>query len=240
METKTKLAVCIPWSSEFGWMRSMRSITRLQHPEGCEVDFFYPDYDDGWCSARRHNAVLEQALAWGADLICFMGADQVYHDRDILCRLVGHWKAGCDALTVLVPTRGKVPGQDERAYEMVGWQAKPDEHGNVAIRPGMAKTDFRRISKADGPLVRVHAGGTGVLMFPAKVLKQMLPPWFMEWPRYPTFARRSSADSTIMARLQLEAGLQIWCDTTIKVTHAQVMEIDETFAGRFDESVVRA
>lgn len=225
-----RLAVVYPWTSEFGWTRSFHSMLRLRHPEKCEVDFFR---GEGWCSSRRHNDAFEKARYWGADVICVLGADQVYPDRDLLCKLMKHYRNGHDVLSVLVPMRGMISDQDELPFMSVGWRVKPDKDGNFVFRDGLQKNEFERVRPDMGELVRFHAGGSGVLMFPVDALSKMMPPWVMEWPSWPTFDRAAAADSNFLTRLQTEAGLEMWMDTTIEVRHLHTFEIDKTYPERF-------
>ena len=225
-----KLAVVYPWSVEMGWTRCFHSMLRLKHPENCEVEFFR---GLGWCSARRHVHCFEQALAWKADVICVLGADQVYHDRDMLCKLIGHYREGHDVLSALVSMRGMISDQDALPFDTVGWRVIPDDNGNISFHDGLKKNQFERVRREHGELVRFHAGGSGVLMFPASALSKMQPPWVTEWPSWPTFDRKAAADSNFLTRLQTEAGLEMWMDTTIKVNHLHPFEIDDTFPQRF-------
>ena len=48
-----------------------------------------------WCPARRHIDFCEQAVKWGAELICIIGADQV-HPPDLLPRLYKRFQEGYD------------------------------------------------------------------------------------------------------------------------------------------------
>ena len=78
-----KLAVGYPWSSEFIFTQFADHLPNLERPEGGGVRVFR---GKGWCPARRHVDLCEQAVKWGADLICIIGADQV-HPSDLLPRL---------------------------------------------------------------------------------------------------------------------------------------------------------
>lgn len=234
-----KLAICIPWTTEMGWTRSWKSIARLgffKHPDDCELELFGgPELGDGWCSARRHNACMEQAIIWGADLILILGADQKYLDQDMLCRLVQRYRDGYEVVAARVPIRGHVAHQFTKPFQSICWRAKPDENGNMMIRPGMQAEDFQVVGPEHGEMVRINGCGSGVLMFPADALKKIKPPWFYEEAVSPTFARKACADWPFVNRLQKEARCEIWCDTTIRVTHIHPFEIDETFSERFSD-----
>lgn len=228
-----KLAVGYPWSVEFCYTRCMDSLLNLKHPDGAEVRFFR---GRGWCSARRHNHICEQALEWGADLLCILGTDQVYPDEDMLVKMVGRYRAGCGAVAALVPMRGLIARQDSKPFQLVGWRLKPESDVPGKNFTKLDHRDFEEVTREKhGDLVQVHAIGTGVLMFPTKVLTRIAPPWFMEKPQYPTFERDQCCDLPFVIRLQSEGETDIWVDTTIPVHHLNVFEVDETYSERFKD-----
>lgn len=232
MDRKLKLAVVYPWGIDQGWTKSFHSMLRLRHPPDCEIEW---GRGSGWCSAARHNHCFRQALNWGADLILVIGADQVYHDRDMLCKFVEHFRNGHECLTALVPMRGYMASQGTKPFHLVGWRVKRDADGNTKMHEGMNAEDAELVTREDGPLVRVQAVGTGVLMFPADVLRSMSTPWCVEIPTQPDFDRGSTADVGFVEKLQTEARLEIMCDTTVKVTHLHTFEIDDSFSERFKD-----
>ena len=96
-------------------------ILNLQTPPDTQIRWFR---GEGWCSSRRHIHICEQATDWGAELICILGADQSYPD-DLLVRLVGHINDGCDAISALVPFRGKGPGL--APFQRAAWRREGDK-----------------------------------------------------------------------------------------------------------------
>lgn len=236
LHPKLKLAIAVPWTTEMGWTRSWKSIARLgffKHPENCEMELFGgPELGDGWCSARRHNACLEQAVLWGADAILILGADQKYQP-DMIAKLVDRYRNGCDCVAANVNIRGHVANQGTKPFQSICWRVKPDEDGNIRMGPTIKRGDIEFVTPANGDCVQINGCGSGVLMFPTDALKDIKAPWFTEEPVMPTFARKACADWPFVSRLQREAKLKIWCDTTIKVTHIHPFEIDDTFSERF-------
>lgn len=227
-----KIAVGYPWSLEHIYTRFTESALNLQKPDGCEVKFVR---GRGWCSARRHNHICEQALEWGADLLCILGADQTY-PADMLIKMVGRIKAGCGAISALVPMRGMIAKQDGKPFQLVGWRLRKESDSPTKLFTKLDHNDFEQVTQqTHGDLVQVHAIGTGALMFPAKALEAISPPWFMEKPQYPSFERDQCCDLPFIIRLQAEGKLDIWCDTTIKVKHLNVFEVDETYSERFKD-----
>lgn len=234
MDTSTqplKLAVVVPWTSEFIWKRCALSLLKLKHPDACEVEFFFSE-GDGWCSARRHNSCLEQGKMWGADLICILGADQTY-PPDMLRKLVGHYRTDHEVVAANVPIRGHVANQGTKPFQPICWRYKADENGNTVHSNNHKDIEF--VGPAQGDLVEIHGCGSGVLMFPTEVLNHIPPPWFYEEPVGPTFERKACADWPFVGRLRRNAKCKVWCDTTIQVKHIHPFEIDETFSERFKD-----
>lgn len=230
-----KMAVCYPWESPFMYSAFAQSMMNLQHP--CETRFFR---GMGWSSACRHLDMCQQAVDWGADLICMLGADQVF-PSDLLLRLYARFNEGYETVSALVPCRGRVPWQDMKPYEPMAWRFKKNADVNLAdtkIRQfrGMVKDpDMIEMVKADQGMQRVNFIGSGVLMFHRDHLLSMNRPWFFERIRHIDQSRLPVMDTTFSWRLQSEGLAKLWCDTDIKVKHLHIFEIDETFQDRFDD-----
>lgn len=237
-----KLAVCTPWTSPFMWTAyvdamlslerpaEVRNIARLGQAEPLETRFFR---GAGWCPAKRHQAAVDQALAWGADLICIVGADQV-HPPDMLRRLVARWERGCEVVAALVPARAFIGWQNMRPFQPMAWRIKGGRIDLEAIGDGaFSPNQIEVIDPAAGELQQVNFIGSGVLMFHRDHLAAMARPWFTEVYDPATLERTASMDTRFVWRLQAEAGATVWVDTTIKVRHLHAFEIDESFQGRF-------
>jgi hypothetical protein len=231
-----KLAVFYPWSSPFCWTGWADHLPNLQRPAGYEVRFFR---GKGWCPARRHIDGCEQALAWGADLILVIGADQIHPD-DMLVKLIDRWEAKRQVITAMVPARGYVGWQDMKPFQPMAWRFKrtnSDDILSITSRQyrGM-KMDadaIEVIDPKDGDFQRINFIGSGVLMFHRDHLLALKTPWFMESIDPETYQRIANMDCVFVWRLQREAGAQVWCDTTIKVKHLHAFEIDESYGERF-------
>ena len=225
-----KLAVCYPWSSPFIWTAYADSVLNLQHPPGYEIKFIN---GVGWSSPRRHNDCCEKALDWDADLICIIGSDQTYPE-DMLIKLTKRMEEGCNVISALVPFRGYVDWQLMKPFQVMAWRFKCD--GLREFR-GM-KTDgdmLYVIDPADGDLQRVHIIGSGVLMFQKDHLLGLERPWFFDHTDPKTQHRIADMDTRFVWRLQEDIGAEVWVDTTIKVKHLHVFEIDDTFSDRFKD-----
>jgi hypothetical protein len=238
-----KLAVCTPWTSPFMWTAYVDSMLNLERPaearnvaalgrvEPMETRFFR---GAGWCPAKRHASACEAALAWGADLICIVGADQIYQP-DMLRRLVARWEQGCEVVAALVPARAFIGWQDMKPFQPMAWRLKPAAGVDlVAVNESMlTRNEVEVIDPAAGELQTVNFIGSGVLMFHRDHLAAMKRPWFSEAFDPETLERTASMDTRFVWRLQEEAGATVWVDTTIDVRHLHAFEIDRTFQDRF-------
>lgn len=231
-----KLGIGYPWSSPFMFTDFVDATVNMRHPEGAEVRYFR---GEGWCPARRHIHFCEQALDWGADLICIIGADQI-HPEDMLERLVERFNEGYEVVCALVPCRGFIHWQPMKPYQPMMWRWKTNEEvGDTKLRvyESMKKhADMLHvIDPKDGVMQRVNFAGSGVTLFHRDHLLALEKPWFEENINHERkdFSRIASMDVTFIWRLQMEANAKVWVDTSIKVKHASVFQIDETFQDRF-------
>ncbi len=218
-QERPKLAIAYPWQSPFLYTGFVESALNLRQPEGWDVRWFR---GTGWCVARMHNHGVEQALKWGADAICLLDPDQVYED-DALERLMVRLDEGCEVVGALVPLRSFIPENGMKPFQSMAWIKKGD------------KQILARIDESDGDLQEVHTVGTGVLMLQSSLFSKLGKPWFFERIDQPSFNRNGGHDTRFVGRLRKELGAKIWVDTTIKVKHLEIFEIDETFTDRFPD-----
>lgn len=238
-----RLAFGVPWTSPFGWTRTTDTLMNLQRPqmvrnvwgqlEPLETRYFR---GAGWCPARRHIHLCEQALEWGADLIVILGADQIY-EEDLLSRLVDRWndpKYNGSVIAALVPSRAYIGWQPMEPFQRMAWILKGPVDADKVLR-GEELNETRVIDPKDGDMQRINFIGSGVLMFHRDHLLSLAQPWFRENVNPKTYERLASMDTGFVWRLQSEAGADVWCDTTIKVKHIHPSEIDETWTTRFQD-----
>jgi hypothetical protein len=228
-----KLGVCYPWSSPFTFTAFTDSALNLRHPEGCEVRFFR---GLGWCPAKRHIDMCQKAVDWGADLICIIGTDQAYDD-DLLVRLVSRFDAGYEVVSALVPARGFVGWQPMKPFQPMAWRFKPRNEYRQYL--GLFESsDMLEVVGRNTPheeMERINFIGSGVLMFHRDHLLSLKKPWFYEKVDPETMTRLACMDTVFVWRLQQEAHATVWVDTTIKVRHAHVFQIDDSFQRRFED-----
>lgn len=224
-DERQKLGLCVPWDSPFVFKKFAQYALNLQPPAGFEVNWFW---GGGWCPARRHIDACEQAIGWGADLLCILGADQEYRQQDMLQRLVDRWESigGRGLIAAMIPFRGYVDWQPMQPFEKLAWRWPTLEEdaagvGLVPIRP------------EDGDFQKANVIGSGVLLFHKDVLLSMKKPWFYERVDPESMQRVADMDATAISRMQTETGTPLYIDTTIQVQHDHVFSIDESFPVRF-------
>ncbi len=232
-----KLAVGTPWSSPFMFTDYVDATLNMKHPKDYEVKFFR---GSGWCPARRHINLCEKALEWGADLICIIGADQI-HPTDMLEKLVGRFEEGYEVISALVPCRGYVHWQPMKPFQPMAWRFKSSKVSIMKKYEGMKITPemVHVIDPKDGDMQEVNFIGSGVLMFHRDHLLALKKPWFKETINPEDQQRIANMDCIFVWRLQDEAHAKVWVDTTIKVKHAHVFKIDDTFQDRFEDWAIK-
>ena len=179
-----------------------------------------------------------QAIEWGADLICIIGADQL-HPTDMLDRLIDRYEqTGGQVISAMVPFRGYRNDQEMKPFQPMGWRiaskGMPRECRGMTLDPEM----FVPIDPANGEMQRVDVIGSGVLMFHRDHIQALAKPWFFYKVDIETMQRAADMDTKFVWRLGMEAGAEVWCDTTIMVKHLHIFEIDETFNDRFADWAV--
>lgn len=222
-----KLAVCWIWGSPFVWTRSVESMLQLRRPADTAVEFFR---GTGWGPAKRHIDACEKAMAWGADYILILGADQVY-EADLLERLMARVDEGYEVVSALVPTRGYLGWQDMKPFQGMAWRLKSNGLNPIA----WGQDALEAIDPAAGDMQRIDFIGSGVFLFRREHLETLATPWFSEQIDHATQRRTASMDTRFCYRLKSEAYADVWVDTTIRVRHLHAFEIDESFSERFSD-----
>lgn len=210
-----KLAVCYPGDTPMVYMLAFQSIVNIRNPEDCEVQWFR---GVGWCQARRRAHAAEQAIEWGAELICCLDVDQVY-EPDILERLVARHDEGYRMIAAMVPGRGYVSASNDKPFQRLGW----------TIRDGQ----FVMIDPADGDVQEADFPTSAAILFRSDDLQKLNKPWYFFTYKPDTWKQVHGEDGTFALRMKREVGVQGYVDTTIRVGHVHQFEIDETFSERF-------
>lgn len=216
-----KLAIVYPTALPFTYTAFVERVLNLRVPAGYELRWLR---GQGWSPARRHIHGLQQALAWGADLILLLDPDEV-PPPDLLPRMVATLDGGwADAVTAVVPLRRHGEGVGP-AFSAGAWVEKDQRTGQLERVPVRDETS----------LVPVDACGLGAFMFRAEVLEKLRQPWMKEKVKRADGVRDGTHDVRFTFRLTKELGLRLMRDNSLRVGHLDVFEIDGTFAERFDD-----
>ena len=225
-----KLAIGYPWVSQFMWTFFAENAMNLQRPANSR--WFR---GRGWCPARRHINICEQAVEWGASHILILGADQV-HPEDMIPRLIKRVEEDdCEVITALVPARGNVVSMEMKPFQPMAWRwkvnFKPREYRSYDLDRDMLDV----IDPKNGDLQQVDFIGSGVLMFPVDDLLMMKKPWFYEEFDPERYMRKASMDTRFVGKLKMVSGARVWVDTTIQVGHINPFVIDRSYQDRFGD-----
>jgi len=225
-----KLAIGYPWVSPFIWTFFAENAMNLQRPSNSR--WFR---GRGWCPARRHIDICEQAIEWGASHILIVGSDQV-HPEDMIPRLIKRVEVdGCEVISALVPSRGNVPKMHMKPFQPMAWRFKSNTEFRQYRGYELDSDMVEVIEPSDGDLQQIDFIGSGVIMFPVDDLLMLKKPWFGEKFAISNMKREASMDTRFVWELKVIAGAHVWVDTTIKVGHINPFIIDETFQDRFKD-----
>lgn len=224
------LVVGYPWASPFIWTQAAENMCNLIRPPGIPTTFIR---GLGWCPARRHIDICEKAVALGVSHILIIGADQV-HPLDLIPRLVRRVEEDdCEVIAALVPTRGHVPGQNTGPFQPMAWRFKHNASMRQYRSMELDGDMIELIDPRDGDLQRFDFIGSGCIMFPVDDLLMLKQPWFFERATMDRYKRFATMDTAFSWRLHQEAYAKLWVDTTIKIRHLNIFEVDESYSDRF-------
>lgn len=210
-----KLAVCYPGDMPTVFASAFHSIINIEKPEGCDVRWFR---GKGWCQARRRIHALEQALEWGPEVICTLDVDQVY-EPDVLIRLLGRIREGYRMVGAMVPMRGYVRTSGMKPFQRLAWK--------------LVNRKFAPVDVKDGEMQKAEFPTSACLMFLTEDMMKLQKPWYFFTYDKESWKQVHGEDATFAARFKIEAKVEAWVDTTIKVNHCHVFDIDETYSERF-------
>ncbi len=208
-----KIACVIPWNSPFLWARPVPNFLNVRAPAGSELRWFMPA---GWCSARRKTAGVEQALAWGADWIWFVDADQLVDEETLLWLWDAVHLGNARAVGAMQPCRGYFPQfKGSKPYQPMCW----DEEG----QPFTPKK-----------FMPVMYGSLNCFLIDAGIFRELPRPWFSERFNVTTMARLSSLDQHFTKKLW-DNKTPLWVHPAIRPSHMDAMPLDWDMQNRFDD-----
>lgn len=157
-------------------------------------------------------------MAWGADYVCMLDADQTY-PTDILVKFLKHMNDGKDMVAAMVPQRGFTAGAGMKPFQRLAWKTED----NLTLIP---------VNVVDGELQKAVLPSCAAIIFRAKDLLRLPKPWFVDSYDPQTLKRKFAEDLNFVLNM-VKCGVEPWVDTTIKVKHLNLFQIDETFTERF-------
>ena len=184
---------------------SVRVITNyllhlFQNNLSVHVDFLAPKYP-GQIDAIR-NGLVQQALEFGCTHILFMDTDQVYHDFDMIQRMLAH-----DKHIVGTKVHRRYP-----PFDPLLLRGDPGKVYNVSDEEIL-----------EGGLVEVGATGCGCILYDTDVFIELDPPWFEL--TVGEFGQSIGEDIGFCEKLK-EAGHKIYVDCSIDIKHLSLLAVD--------------
>ena len=213
-----KIAVCYPGDIPSVYTSPFNSMVNIEPPKDCEVKWFR---GLGWCQARRRTHMCEQAIEWGADIIAQLDIDQVY-EPDILKRLLARYDEGYKIIAAMVPVRGYLKDSKVKPFGRLAWRST---EGGKAFEP---------VKTSEGEVLEVDFPTSACVLFGADALLMLPKPWYYIKYSPETWKMIEGEDGDFFLRMG-RIGIKSYVDTTIKVKHAYVFEIDETYSKRFPD-----
>ena len=202
-----KLAIGIPITDEKVYTQFFLSFVRLERPEMCTLVYPSAKFHASDIGKVRTN-LCEQAIALGCTHILMLDTDQVYHDEDLIQRLLSH---NVDI----------VGGKVHRRYP-------PFE---PILNVNRAHVDDDIIER--GGLVEVDATGTGCLLIRLAALEDIEYPWF-ELSRGDD--GRTIGEDIGFCYKAAAAGYKVFVDCSVQIGHLALIQVGETLYNLWKKS----
>lgn len=192
-----KLAIGLPISDEKIHTQFFLSFLLLDKPEHLTVVYPRTQFHAADLGKIRTH-LCDQAMSLDCTHILMMDTDQVYHDSDLILRLMSHGK-------------DIVGGKVHRRY--------PPFEPILNINNRHASD----IDIENGGLIEVDATGTGCLLINLSVLKDIPYPWFEM-----TMGENGPVGEDIgFCRKAKKAGHKIYVDCDVNIGHLATMQVNE-------------
>ena len=207
MDDNFKLGIAEPSARAFEYARYHRSFTLLEKPN--PFTYIVPfsetgDFPENIGNAR--NGIVTDALDQGCTHLLFMDTDQVYYDRDMIPRMMSH----------NLPVVGTVVHRRGEPYDPLVMRGEPDKYVFIPDEEVFS-----------GEVIEVDATGMGCMLVKTEVFLDIPQPWFELVPGKDGH-KTLGEDINFCWNLR-QAGYRIFVDTSIKITHLMVFEVDELF-----------
>jgi hypothetical protein len=195
-----KLGIALPISDAKIDTQFVLSFLALDKPENCQL--FFPSIPSGNMDIGKIRTELcNQAIAADCTHLLMLDTDQVYHDQDLISRLLAHDK-------------DIVGGKVHRRYP-------PFEPILNVDRQHVSDDEIDK-----GGLIKVDATGTGCLLIKLSCLDAIEKPWF----EIKVNDDGSTVGEDIgFCYKAAAAGVDIYVDCGVDIGHLAVMQVNETF-----------
>ena len=195
-----KLAIGLPIFDEKIHTAFFVSFLGLDKPENTMVIF--PTIPSGNMDiALIRESLCEQAIGSGCTHVLMMDTDQVYHDQDLIMRLMAH------------------------DLDIVGGKV----HRRYPPFEPILNVNHEHVSDDEinaGGLIKVDATGTGCLLIKTECLKDIPRPWF-EITTKPDGSK--IGEDIGFCYKAAAAGKQIFVDCGVSIGHLATMQVDGAF-----------
>jgi len=203
-----KLAIGIPCSFPMVYTGFFDSFIQMEKP-----DFVYAPAKNGPISEMR-DYIVKRALSMNCSHLLFMDTDQIY-EKDTITKLLAH-----NLQVVHARVYRRYPPFDSLMYEI-------GEDGYYTEKEGYN----------DGDLVSVDACGTGCVLYNTDVFRTIPEPWFeMVYVKSNGQIGKTGEDFNFCEKLK-KAGYDILVDTSIKIGHLGLVEVNQDFSALYKSLV---
>lgn len=203
-----RLGIALPLTSSMVHAAFLDSWTLLERPDFTYHRPQFPMNSTSDISVVR-NHIVRQALECDRTHLLTMDTDQVY-PTDTVTKLVSHAERGLRFVGAKVHRR--YPPFDPVLYR----GEDPDHYTFVPEEEWKS-----------GELIRVDAMGHACAIMDIDIFLEMEYPWF-ESDHRTEADRRMGEDIRFCHKLR-KMGVELWVDTSIKVSHLALMEVDDAF-----------
>lgn len=198
--TNFKLGLGIPNNFPMLYTAFFDTFIQLYKPDCVYLPARFGSIDD------MRNKIVQMAMREGCSHLFMTDTDQKLTDREMIFKMLSH-----NQPVVHCRVFRRYPPFDSLMFEK-----------DIVTGGFREKTGYK-----NGSLVEVDICGAGCVLYSMEVFYKIDYPWFET--KYSESGDKNGED-TVFCRKLRKAGYRIYVDTSIKISHLGVMEIDESFS----------
>jgi hypothetical protein len=200
-----KLGIGIPLTTDREWTQFWNSFLIMQKPD---YTFFRPQHRAPIDVVR--NDLVAQALKADCTHLLLMDTDQVYHDQDMIFRMLEFDK----------PVLGTVVYRGYPPFDPLVFRFGEE---------GLVKVPDEEIFS--GRLIEADAIGGGCILYKTEIFESIIPsPWFEDLSYLSVGSDKHGPGEDINICYKIRsAGAKIFVDTSILIHHLTLLAIDRGF-----------